>query len=95
MEFKRLLDVLDKQLEGHDYVVNGHFSVADIVIAPWISAIDYYKNSNGSTAREFLEFDKYANVGGWLERVQSREAFKLGKRINGWGEDALDEYHSE
>ncbi|MGV2389460.1 MAG UNVERIFIED_CONTAM: glutathione-dependent disulfide-bond oxidoreductase [Microcystis novacekii LVE1205-3] len=50
METKRLLDVLDKQLEGKEFVIGDEITIADFAIWPWIMCIDkFYK------AREFLQ----------------------------------------
>ena len=40
-EAKRLLAVVDKQLEGQDWIA-GEYSIADIAIAPWLRALDFY-----------------------------------------------------
>ena len=53
-EAKRLLAVVDKQLEGQDWIA-GEYSIADIAIAPWLRALDFYG------ARECLEWDSYKN----------------------------------
>lgn len=39
-EAKRLLAVVDKQLDGQDWIV-GAYSIADIAIAPWLRALDF------------------------------------------------------
>ena len=40
-EAKRLLAVLETRLDGRSWMVD-EYSIADIMIAPWISALDYY-----------------------------------------------------
>lgn len=98
-EFRRVLDVLERQLarENGGYVVGDSLTLADVVIAPWISAVDYYKNaSNGIGAREFLNIEEdYPLVVDWLLRMQARPAFQRGKRVNGFGDDAIAERHSD
>ena len=55
----RFLPVLDKQLEGRDYVI-GPLTVVDFLIGPRLD-----------TAPGILKFDvsRYANIGAWLERL--------------------------
>lgn len=73
-EAKRLLSVLDKQMEGREWIA-GEFSIADIAIVPWIRALDFYG------AKEVLEFDSFANVNAWLERFLARPAVQKGLKI--------------
>ncbi len=40
-EAKRLLNVLNGELEGKDWIA-GDYSVADIAIGPWLAALDFY-----------------------------------------------------
>jgi GST-like protein len=55
-ESKRLLGVLDRQLEGRDWIV-GDYSIADIATFPWVwNVIENYK------AGEILEIEKFSNV---------------------------------
>ncbi|WP_039017444.1 glutathione binding-like protein [Halocynthiibacter namhaensis] len=73
-EAKRLLAVLDKQMEGRDWIA-GEYSIADIAIVPWLRALDFYG------AKELLEFDKHTNVVAWLERFMDRPAVQKGLKI--------------
>lgn len=73
-EAKRLLSVLDKQMEGREWIA-GEFSIADIAIVPWLRALDFYG------AKEVLEFDSFANVNAWLERFLARPAVQKGLKI--------------
>ena len=70
-EAKRLLAVVDKQLEGQDWIA-GEYSIADIAIAPWLRALDFYG------AREVLEWDSYKNANAYLERFLERPAVQKG-----------------
>ena len=89
METKRLLDVLDKQLEGRDYVCE-EYSIADMAIYPWINCLtQFYK------AGEFLQIDSYKNVCKWCETMASRPAVARGMRVNqAWGDAPVPERHS-
>lgn len=90
MEAKRIVDVLDKHLEGKDYVCGGEYTIADIAIFPWIRCLE-----KGYNAKEFLQLQNYTNVNRWIESLESREAVKRGFRVNGWGPDAIRERHSK
>ena len=70
-EAKRLLAVVDKQLEGQDWIA-GDYSIADIAIAPWLRTLDFYG------AREVLEWDSYKNANVYLERFLERPAVQKG-----------------
>ena len=86
METKRILHVLELQLEGKDYVLGAEYSIADIAIFPWIRALD--TNYGG---KEFLSLDEYKNVTKWINRLLARPAIQKGLKVN---TDALPERHS-
>jgi GST-like protein len=70
-ESKRLLTVLDGHLEGRDWVA-GDYSIADMAIAPWLRALDFYGT------KELLGFDGFKNVSAYLDRFLAREAVQRG-----------------
>ena len=88
-ETKRLLHVLDQQLEGKEYVIGDELTIADNAIWPWIRVIDTYYQ-----AGEFLQMESYANVKRWMATIEARPAAQRGIRVNSWGEDAVLERHS-
>ncbi|MEO8176459.1 MAG: glutathione S-transferase N-terminal domain-containing protein [Sphingomicrobium sp.] len=74
-ESKRLLGVLDDRLQRREWVMD-EYSIADISILGWVrNLITFYE------AREVVEFDRFANVGAWLERGLARPAVQRGLRI--------------
>lgn len=73
-EAKRLLAVLDKQLAGRDWVM-GEFSIADIAIAPWLRALDFYE------AKDVVGMAGFANASAYLERFLARPAVQAGLNI--------------
>ena len=74
-ESKRLLGVLDRRLEGLDWVM-GDYSIADISMLGWVrNLIGFYE------ARELVEFDTLKNVPAWLERGLARPAVQRGLEI--------------
>lgn len=71
-EAERLLKVLNKQLEGHDWVVGNELSIADFAIAPWISClVSAYKF-------EEIKLADYPNVDAYLTRFLARPAVQKG-----------------
>ena len=71
-EAERLLAVLDKRLEGREYVT-GEYSIADMAIYPWL--------------RQRIErFEGFTNVERWVRTVADRpatiSAYEKGAAIN-------------
>lgn len=75
-EAKRLLAVLDRHLEGRDWIMGERYTIADIATFPWIrNLIGFYE------AGELVEFEKFANVKRVLERFLARPAVQRGLNI--------------
>ena len=89
MEAKRIVDVLEKQLEGKTYVCGDEYTIADMAILPWIRCLE-----NGYNATTFLNLAEYKNVNRWTEHLQQRPGVQRGQRVNGFGPDAIAERHS-
>ncbi|MEL6573876.1 MAG: glutathione S-transferase C-terminal domain-containing protein [Pseudomonadota bacterium] len=73
-EGKRLLAVLDKELADKDWIT-GTYSIADIAIAPWLNALDFYG------ARDMVGWDDHKNLVAYLDRFMTRPAVEKGKNI--------------
>ena len=73
-EAKRLLAVLEKQLDGQDWVA-GDYSIADIAIAPWVNALEFYG------AKDVVNWSGHPNLIAYLERFYARPAVERGKNI--------------
>ena len=73
-EAKRLLNVLNTELDGKDWIV-GEYSIADIAIAPWLAALDFYG------AQETVGWDDHTNLVRYLERFLERPAVVKGRQI--------------
>lgn len=74
-ESKRLLGVLDRRLEGRDWVM-GEYTIADISMLGWVrNLIGFYE------AGDLVEFDTLKNVPAWLERGLARPAVQRGLEI--------------
>ena len=71
-EAKRLLAVLDKELDNKEWIA-GDYSIADIAIAPWLGTIvKFYE------ATELTNFYDFKNVVAYLERFEARPAVQKG-----------------
>lgn len=88
METRRLLDVLDKHLCNNEYMIDTHYSIADMEIMPWVRAITTSYN-----ASEFLRLHEYQHVNRWLEHLLARDAVARGLKVNGMGDDDIIERH--
>ena len=69
-EANRLYGVLEKQLEGKDYVA-GDYSIADIAIFPWTRTYE----------RQHVDIEQYPNVKAWRARMFSRPAVVKGMKV--------------
>lgn len=66
-EARRLLAVVEGQLDGNDWIA-GDYSIADIAIAPWLGALDFYG------AKDIVGWDDLKNVPAYLDRFVARDA---------------------
>ncbi|MCB9780923.1 MAG: glutathione S-transferase N-terminal domain-containing protein [Alphaproteobacteria bacterium] len=73
-EVIRLLGVLDRQLEGQDWLI-GEYSIADIATVPWVGGISFYK------AEEAVGLADFHNVVAWMERFNARPAVQRGLAV--------------
>jgi GST-like protein len=79
METKRLLDVLDKHLATHEYLVGDHYTIADIATWPWYGGMARGLLYN---AGEFLSVSEYTHVLRWAKAIAERPAVQRGIRVN-------------
>ena len=70
-EAKRLLAVLEGELEGRDWIA-GEYSIADMAIAPWVRALDFYG------AKEAVGWSDHKNLVAYLDRFLARDAVQTG-----------------
>lgn len=71
-EAKRLLAVLEQQLDGQDWIA-GEYSIADIAIAPWLNALEFYGT------KPHVGYHDLKNVPAYVERFMARPAAEKGK----------------
>ena len=74
-ETKRLLGVLDKRLEGRDWIMGDELTIADLATFPWVRTIPGFYE-----AGELVGFDGFANVKRVLEAFLARPA--VDKALN-------------
>lgn len=93
MEVKRQLDVLNRHLATHTYLIGDDYTIADMAIWPWYGAL-----VKGQTygAGEFLQVHEYTHVVRWADLIAQRPAAKRGRIVNrtvGQPEAQLRERH--
>jgi len=72
-ECKRLLGVLEGQLEKHEFVQGDAYTIADIAIFPWLrGARDFYH------AGDAFEMESFVHTMAYLERCLVRPAVQRG-----------------
>jgi GSH-dependent disulfide-bond oxidoreductase len=69
-EAKRLYGVLDRRLEGRDFVADD-YSIADIAIWPWMARFDW----------QGIDLDQFPNVKRWYLRIAERPAVQRGYHV--------------
>lgn len=74
-EGKRLLAVLEKQLDGQDWVAGDFFSIADIAIVPWLKALNFYGTE------ELVGLKDSPNLMAYIERFNARPSVVKASNI--------------
>ena len=75
-ESKRLLGVLETQLDGRKWIMGDDYTIADISMLGWVrNLVGFYG------AGEIVEYDKLKHVPAWLERGVARPAVERGLNI--------------
>ena len=75
-EAKRLLAVLDRRLEGRDWIMGDEYTIADIATWPWVrNLVGFYG------AGDLVGFTSYANVKRVLDAFVARPAVEAGLAI--------------
>ena len=73
-EAKRLLAVLNNILTDKEWIA-GEFSIADIALAPWLGALEFYG------AQEAVDWSGHSNAVAYLDRFKARPAVQRGMAI--------------
>ncbi|WP_130906595.1 glutathione binding-like protein, partial [Pseudomonas sp. Sample_16] len=75
-ESRRLLSVLDKLLQGREWIMGERYTIADIATFPWIrNLIGFYE------AGDLVGIENFPNVTRVLEKFLARPAVKRGLEI--------------
>lgn len=69
-EVQRLYGVLDKQLEGQDYIC-GDYSIADMACWPWVARYEWQR----------VDLTQFPNVLRWYRALRSRDAVVKGYQV--------------
>lgn len=70
----RLLAVVDKQLEGRDWIMDD-YSIADMAIAPWLNALEFYGT------KDLVGYHDLKNVPAYVDRFFERPAVAKARNI--------------
>jgi GSH-dependent disulfide-bond oxidoreductase len=70
-EAKRLLGVLDRRLEGRDWIMGDAYTIADMATFPWVNSMI---GAAGYNARELVGFDDFPQVARVLAAFLARPA---------------------
>jgi len=73
-EVKRALGVLNKQLEGKQYIIGDEYTIADIATWPWVNALEQFYHNH-----EILK--EFSQVVEWLTRCKDRPASQRGMAV--------------
>ena len=75
-ESRRLLGVLDRQLQGREWLLGREYGIADIAVFPWINTlVDFYK------ATDLVGWDDFAEVQRVLAAFLARPAVQRGLKV--------------
>lgn len=69
-EANRLYGVLDKRLQGRDFIVDA-YSIADMACWPWASRYEWHK----------VDITAFPNVLAWYNRIKDRPAVQKGYHV--------------
>ena len=73
-EARRLYGVLDRRLDGRDYIAgegSGEYTIADIACWPWVSRFEWQE----------IDLSKFPNVHNWYLRIAERPAVQKGYSV--------------
>ena len=70
-EARRIYGVLDKRLQGREWVASDDYSIADIAIFPWLRS---WKNQG-------IDWTDYPHLKGWFDEIGARPAVQRGVEV--------------
>lgn len=75
-ETRRILAVIDHQLEDQEYILGKEYSIADIAIFPWVNTLGLFYE-----ASDYLNLKEFTKVQSWLKRCLERPASIKGAKV--------------
>jgi GST-like protein len=63
-EANRIYGVIDRQLEGREWIAAGEYSIADMAIMPWLR----------DPAKQGVDIEKFPNLQRWRDKIWARPA---------------------
>ena len=90
METKRLMDVLDRHLAQHEYMIGTEYSIADMAIWPWYGAL---AKGLAYNCAEFLAVHEYQHLQRWVDLIGARPAVRRGRMVNRITGDPAEQLH--
>ena len=75
-ESKRLLGVLEKRLEGRQWIMDDEYTIADIAIFQWVRGMKTFYEPG-----DLIPLDDFPNTMAWLDRCIARPASEKGLTI--------------
>jgi GST-like protein len=83
-EARRLTGVLDRQLEGNEFVCGDEFTIADIALYPWLRGWKWSK----------VDITDRPHIMAWIDRVRARPGVTRGLAY-GVPKDEIDQWSEE
>ncbi|MEX0732406.1 MAG: glutathione binding-like protein [Aquisalimonadaceae bacterium] len=74
-ETRRLLAVLERRLQGRDWIMGSELTIADFAIAPWVKGLDWYDG------HDVLGTDAFERVVAWRDRFYARPGVQAGMTV--------------
>ncbi|KAL1999627.1 hypothetical protein VTN02DRAFT_4261 [Thermoascus thermophilus] len=67
-EVRRVSGVINRALEGKEWLVGGKYTYADVAFFPWFDLVSWFAGDKIDIAKEF------PNLSAWLEKIKARPA---------------------
>jgi GST-like protein len=74
-ESKRILGVLEQRLKDQKWIMGDEVTIADMAIAPWVKAIDFYEG------HDQLDTGSYKHVIDYSKRFYDRPGVQTGSKV--------------
>ena len=80
-------DVLDRALDGREYLVGDGLTLADLACYPWFEWMRTVMKEpgKGTTVADFMRTARWKHLNAWADRIKARPAVQRGMTVNGFG----------